>query len=472
MMLEPPQRIPEVAELGRVHLIGIGGGGMSGLARLLQARGLTVTGSDARASVSLTALRALGITCHVGHAADHVGDADTVVVSSAIRQDNPELVEARSRGLTVLPRTVALVSLMAGYRSVGVAGTHGKTTTTSMLTVALQHCGLDPSFAVGGNLVNSGTNAHLGTGDVFVAETDESDGSFVAFLPQVAVVTNIDFDHVDQHGDMEHYVASFDRFAARLDADGVLVVCADDPGSAALGRRAAQRGTRVRTYGMHRDANVRIEHLRPRGLGVVLRVVLDGRRLPDIALRVPGRHNAVNAAGALAAAIELGVSALEVSQGLETFRGTLRRFELKGEAGGVRVFDDYAHHPTEVRETLRTARQVVGPGRVVAIFQPHLYSRTQAFAADFADALGLADAVVVMDVFAAREDPVPGVTGALISDAVPLPATSVRFVTSWTDTPGVAASLLAPGDVALTIGAGDVTLVGPELLEVLGDRDA
>jgi UDP-N-acetylmuramate--alanine ligase len=470
MMLEPPERIPEVAELGRVHLIGIGGGGMSGLARLLQARGIPVTGSDARPSVTLTALRALGVTCHVGHAAEHVGDADTVVVSSAIRADNPELVQARSRGLTVLPRTVALVALMAGYRSVGVAGTHGKTTTTSMLTVALQHCGLDPSFAVGGNLVNSGTNAHLGTGDIFVAETDESDGSFVAFQPHVAVVTNIDYDHVDQHGDLEHYVAAFDRFAGRLEPDGVLVVCADDPGSVALGQRAADRGIRVRSYGTNPDANVHIERLRPRGLGVGMRVVLDGRRLPDITLRVPGRHNAVNAAGALAAGTQLGVSALEFAEGLQTFRGTLRRFELKGEAAGVRVFDDYAHHPTEVRETLRTARQVAGEGRVLAVFQPHLYSRTQAFAADFADALGLADTVIVMDVFAAREDPVPGVTGALISDAVPLPATRVHFVPSWTQTPTVAASLLAPGDVALTIGAGDVTLVGPELLELLRER--
>jgi UDP-N-acetylmuramate--alanine ligase len=472
MMLEPPEVIPDVADLGRVHLVGIGGGGMSGLARILTARGVEVTGSDAKPSSALNALEALGVHCYVGHAAEQIGAADTLVVSSAIRPDNPEVVEAHRRGVTVLPRTVALVSLMRGYRSVGVAGTHGKTTTTSMLTVALQHCGLDPSFAVGGNLVNSGANAHHGSGDVFVAETDESDGSFVAFQPDVAVVTNIDYDHVDQHGDQERYASSFDRFAGRVTPGGTLVVCADDAAARALGERAAERGTRVRTYGEHPDAHVRIEQLHPHGLHMRVGLVVDGRRLPALTLLVPGRHNALNAAGALTAGLELGLSALDLSDGLATFRGTLRRFEPKGTAGGVRVFDDYAHHPTELRETIATARQVAGSGGVVVVFQPHLYSRTKVFAAEFGEALGAADRVVVMDVFAAREDPLPGVSGALIADAVPGTVETVRFVPSWSEVPAVAAALVQPGDVLLTVGAGDVTFIGPEVLEVLAAGEA
>jgi UDP-N-acetylmuramate--alanine ligase len=470
MMTEPPERIPEVDELGAVHLIGVGGRGMSGIARILALRGVTVTGSDAKESAATTALQAVGVPCFIGHDAAHVGAADTVVVSSAIPESNPELVAARERGLRVLPRTVALVSLMRGYRSVAVAGTHGKTTTTSMLTVALQHCGLDPSFAVGGNLVSSGANAHHGTGEVFVAETDESDGSFVAFEPDVAVVTNIDYDHVDQWDDPGAYVDSFDMFAERVADDGVLVVCQDDARAAALGDRAARRGLRVRRYGEHRDADVRVERVVGRGLSTGVQVVVNGRRLPAMTLGVPGHHNALNAVGALTAGLALGVPERALVQGLESFRGTLRRFELKGEADGVRVFDDFAHHPTELREALRTAREVAAGGRVVVVFQSQLYSRTQAFAEQFGAALGLADAVVVMDVFGSRESPVPGVTGALIADAVPLPEGAVHFVPSWLAVPPAVAALARPGDLVLTAGSGDVTLIGPEVLEVLRQR--
>ena len=468
VILEPPAAVPEVAELGRVHLVGVGGGGMSGIARILAARGVEVTGSDAKPSSTLTGLEAVGVRCHVGHAASQVGDADTVVVSSAIREDNPEVVEARRRGLRILPRAVALAALMHGYRTVAVAGTHGKTTTTSMITVALQHCGLDPSFAIGGNLAGSGANAHHGSGDVFVAETDESDGSFVAFRPDVAVVTNVDYDHVDQHGDAEGYAAAFDRFAARIRPGGTLVVCADDPGADALGQRVAASGTRVRTYGRRGDADVRLERVQPRGLRTRVRLLVDGRRLDALELSVPGEHNALNAAAALTAGLELGAPRLDFAEGLATFPGTLRRFEFKGQAAGVRVFDDYAHHPTELAATLATARQVAGSGRVVVVFQPHLYSRTRAFAPEFGQALGRADRVVVMDVFAAREDPMPGVSGALIADAVPTP---VQFVSSWSQVPAAAAELVEAGDLLLTVGAGDVTLIGPEVLELLRVRE-
>jgi UDP-N-acetylmuramate--alanine ligase len=468
MMTEPPTEIPEVADLGVVHLIGVGGRGMSGIARILALRGVTVTGSDAKESAATTALRAVGVPCMIGHDVANVGDADTVVVSSAIPDSNPELVAARERGLTVLPRTVALVALMRGHRSVAIAGTHGKTTTTSMLTVALQHCGLDPSFAVGGNLASSGANAHHGSGDVFVAETDESDGSFIAFEPDIGVVTNIDFDHVDQWDDEQAYVDSFDTFAGRVVPGGALVVCQDDARAVALGDRVEQAGTRVRRYGEHRDADVRVEQVLAQGLGSTVQVVVDGRRLPPLTLAVPGHHNAMNAVAALTAGLLLGVHERDLAAGLAAFRGTLRRFELKGEAGGVRVFDDFAHHPTELRAALRTARDVAEGGRVVVVFQSQLYSRTQAFAEPFGEALGLADAVVVMDVFGSREDPVPGVTGALIADAVPLPADAVHFVPSWLDVPHRVASLASPGDIVLTVGSGDVTLIGPEVLELLG----
>jgi UDP-N-acetylmuramate--alanine ligase len=467
MITEPPAHIPEVADLGAVHLIGVGGRGMSGIARILAVRGVPVTGSDATSSAAVTALQAAGITCHVGHDADHVGDADTVVVSSAIPETNPELVEAHARGLRVLPRTVALVALMRGYRSVAVAGTHGKTTTTSMLTVALQHCGLDPSFAVGGNLVTSGANAHHGTGDIFVAETDESDGSFIVFEPDVAVVTNIDYDHVDQHANIDGYVAMFDTFAERVVPGGTLVVCQDDERAATLGDRMAAEGRIVRRYGEHPDSDVRIEMAVGRGLSTRLRVVADGRRLPEITLGVPGHHNALNAVAALTAGLALDVPERELAEGLESFRGTLRRFELKGEAGGVRVFDDFAHHPTELTEAVRTARSVAAGGRVVVVFQSQLYSRTMAFAQGFGEALGGADAVVVMDVFGSREEPVPGVTGALIAEAVPEGPESVAFVPSWSDVPAHTAALVRPGDLVLTAGSGDVTLIGPEVLEIL-----
>jgi len=469
VILEPPAVIPDVADLGRVHLVGIGGGGMSGIARILSARGVEVTGSDAKPSATLTGLLAVGVRCYVGHATEHVGNADTVVVSSAIKPDNPEVAEARRRGLLVLPRAVALAALMQGYRTVAVAGTHGKTTTTSMVTVALQHCGLDPCFAIGGNLAGSGANAHHGSGDVFVAETDESDGSLVAFRPHVAVVTNVDYDHVDQHGDAASYAAVFERFASRIPPEGTLVVCLDDPGADALGQQVRASGARVRTYGRRSDADVRVERVDPRGLGTRVRLLVDGRRLHDLELSVPGAHNALNAAAALSAGLELGVPRLDVMEGLASFPGTLRRFEFKGQAAGVRVFDDYAHHPTELLATLETARQVAGSGRVVVVFQPHLYSRTQAFAEEFGQALGRADRVIVMDVFAAREDPVLGVSGALIADAVP---SSARFVASWSQVPAAATALVEPGDLLLTVGAGDVTLIGPEVLELLRARES
>ncbi len=463
--------LPVPAEqLGRVHFVGIGGAGMSGIARIMLARGLPVSGSDAKDSVTLVALRALGATVHVGHAAENVGDVDPVVVAPASREDNAELVEARRRGLNVVHRAGALASVMVGRRAVAVAGTHGKTTTTSLLTVALQHCGVDPSFAIGGNLNESGANAHNGTGDVFVAEADESDGSFLLYSSTAAVVTNVEPDHLDHYGTAEAVAAAFEAFALRVELGGFLVVCADDPGALALAATAREAGVDVRTYGVGASADLRLVELETKGLGSAFEAVLLGRRLGRAELRSPGRHNALTAAAALLVGVGLGFPVERLREGLASFSGTRRRFEHKGTVAGVRVFDSYAHHPTELTADLRAAREVAGSGRVVVVFQPHLFSRTRFFATEFGEALGLADEVVVMDVYAAREDPEPGVTGALVAAAVPLPPAQVVFEPSWSAVAGHLADRARPGDVVITCGAGDVTMIGPEVLERLEGR--
>ena len=465
--------VPSLAELGAVHFVGIGGAGMSGIARILLARGVPVSGSDRRDTPTLLALRALGARVEVGHDPAHLGDADTVVVSTAIRADNPELATARERGLRVLPRAVALAAVMAGRRSVAVAGTHGKTSTTSMLTVAVQACGVDPSFAIGGDLNESGSNAHSGEGDIFVAEADESDRSFLLLAPFGAIVTNVEADHLDNYGDLAAVEAAFDRFLATVDEKGFVVVGADDPGAARL--RGVPTPGRLRTYGRAADADLRLTDLEVAPDGTSYTATLDGQDLGRVRIQVPGEHMALNSAAALLTGLELGLPAAELIEGLARFGGVHRRFELKGVVSGVRVYDDYAHHPTEVTAQLKAARAVVGSGRLVVAFQPHLYSRTREFAEGFGAALGLADEVVVMDVYGAREDPVPGVTGALVADVVPLPPGRVLFEPSWSAAAPALAERARPGDLVLTMGAGDVSMVGPEVLEALrvlaGGRD-
>jgi UDP-N-acetylmuramate--alanine ligase len=458
----------------RVHLIGIGGAGMSGIARILLARGVEVSGSDAKDSRTVLTLRALGAQVAVGHAPENLDQLDgppTVVVSTAIRESNPELARARERGLTVVHRAQALAALTQGYRVAAVAGTHGKTSTSSMLTVALQHCGVDPSFAIGGDLTVTGAGAHHGEGDVFVVEADESDGSFTAYAPLVAVVTNVEPDHLDHHGDEAAYRAVFEEFLGRLAPGGTLVTCADDEGAERLAVLAEAGGVPVRRYGRTaaRPEDAVLLDFRPEGAGSHVRARYGGVER-ELRLAVPGEHMALNALGALLAGIALGAPVAGLVEGLAVFDGVRRRFEYKGRAGGVAVYDDYAHHPTEVAATLRAAREVQ-QGRVIVAFQPHLYSRTRTFAADFGRSLALADEVVVLEVYGAREDPEPGVSGALVADAVPLPAEQVHFVPAWGDVPGVLAGLARPGDLVLTMGAGDVTVLGPEILLEL-DRAA
>ncbi|MEU4403281.1 UDP-N-acetylmuramate--L-alanine ligase [Streptosporangium sp. NPDC023963] len=455
-------------DLGRVHFIGIGGSGMSGIARILLKRGVPVSGSDARGSDMVTELRDLGARVHIGHAASHIKHVDTVVVSTAIRDSNPELGEALRQGLRVIPRAAALASVMAGKTGVALAGTHGKTTTTSMLTVALQKCGTDPSYCVGGQLVTTGLGADEGSGEVFVAEADESDGSFLMLAPDIAVVTNVEPDHLDNYGDPRAVHDSFARFVERV--TGTMVLCADDPGSAALIPIARARGLKVITYGEAEDADLRVSGIVPEGLGITFTIVGRG----EVRLAVPGRHNALNAASAIAVAGELGVSFDEIRDGLAAFTGAKRRFEAKGEAGGVAVFDSYAHHPTELAADLRAARDVVasfsGDGRVIAVFQPHLYSRTRFFADEFGAALGLADEAIVLDVYGAREDPEPGVSGALVAGKVPLPAERVAYAPHRDGVPALVAGRARPGDIVLTMGAGDVTELGPRIVAELAAR--
>ena len=462
-------------ELARVHLIGMGGAGMSGIARLLLARGGIVSGSDARDSRVLAALRQVGARVFVGHDPAHLAaagagpEALTVVTSTAIRASNPELIEAHRLGLRVLPRAAALAALMSGRKGIAVAGTHGKTTTTSMLTVALQDAGLHPSFAIGGDLSEPGSNAHAGSGDVFVAEADESDGSFLLLAPFGAIVTNVEPDHLDHYADAAAVDAAFDQFVERIDTAGFLIACLDDPGSARLLPLAKSRGVRAVSYGTSADADVRIDQLRTGegGGGIQYQAVARGRRLGEVTLQVPGAHNARNSAAVIAAGLQLGVPASTLLHGLAGYPGVRRRFELKGRSRGVTVIDDYGHHPTEVAATLSAARPVAGTGRLLVVFQPHRYSRTAAFGKEFGEALGLADVIVVMDVYSAGEDPIPGISGSTVADAVPPPADRVVYEPTWSKVPALLAALARPGDLLLTMGAGDVTLLGPEVLREL-----
>lgn len=462
--------LPE--ELQRVHMVGIGGAGMSGIARILLDRGGQVSGSDAKESRGVVALRARGAAIRIGHdesSLDLLPGGPTAVVTThaAIPKTNPELVEARRRGIPVILRPVVLAKLMAGHTTLMVTGTHGKTTTTSMLIVALQHSGFDPSFAVGGDLGEAGTNAHHGSGECFVAEADESDGSLLEYSPDVAVVTNIEADHLDFYGSVEAYRGVFDDFVERIKPGGALVVCTDDPGAAVLAERTAALGIQVLRYGSGPVADMAATLLEweQQGTGAVVQLKLAGEQHSRVMrLAVPGKHMALNALGALLAATHVGAPIDSVLDGLAGFEGVRRRLELVGTVNGVRVFDDYAHHPTEVHANLSTLRTVASSGRTIVVFQPHLYSRTQTFAREFGRALDGADQVFVLDVYAAREQPIAGVSGATVADNVTVPVT---YVPDFSAVAEKVASAAYPGDVVITMGAGDVTMLGNEILTAL-----
>jgi len=459
------------ARLGGVHFTGIGGAGMSGVARIMLARGIAVSGSDSRDSALLGELQARGASVYVGHAAGNLGrlgPGDTLVVSSAIRADNPELAEATRRGMRVLHRAAALASVMAGRRVIAVAGTHGKTTTTSMLTTVLRECGADPGYVIGGILTETGLGAEDGAGLDFVAEADESDGSFLLLSPDVAVITNVEADHLDNYASLADIEAAFTTFGQRVSA--LVLTCADDPGAEAVAARLDP--ARVRRYGESPHADYRLLDVTSRGMAIAFTVAADqgpfGEIFSQMTVDIPGRHNALNATAAFAAAVELGFAPPRVAAAIAGYRGARRRMELKGEARGVRVLDSYAHHPTELAADLRAARDITdaaGQGRVIAIFQPHLFSRTRIFAGEFGAALGLADEAIVLDVYAAREDPEPGVTGQLIVGAVP--GGHARFVPEPARVAALVEAIAEPGDLVLTMGAGDITALGPRLVDTL-----
>ncbi|MEU6682120.1 UDP-N-acetylmuramate--L-alanine ligase [Streptomyces sp. NPDC046832] len=455
--------------MDRPHFIGIGGAGMSGIAKILAQRGAAVAGSDAKESATAEALRALGATVHIGHAAEHLADdASCVVVSSAIRQDNPELARAAELGVPVVHRSDALAALMDGLRPIAVAGTHGKTTTTSMLAVSLSELGLKPSYAIGGDLDAPGSNALHGEGEIFVAEADESDRSFHKYAPEVAIVLNVELDHHANYGSMDEIYASFETFVDRVTEGGTLVISADHEGARELTRRVAGRGVRVVTYGESEDADVRILSVVPQGLKSEVTVVLEGAEL-TFAVSVPGRHYAHNAVAALAAGAALGVPAAELAPAIAAYTGVKRRLQLKGEAAGVQVIDSYAHHPTEMTADLEAMRAAAGDARILVLFQPHLFSRTQELGKEMGQSLALADASVVLDIYPAREDPIPGVTSELIIEAARAAGADVTPVHDKADAPSVVAGMAKPGDLVLTMGAGDVTDLGPLILDRLSN---
>ena len=398
-----------------IHFVGIGGGGMSGIARILLALGADVSGSDVKDSSVLDGLRTLGARIEIGHSEAHVPQRGVLVVSSAIAEGNPELIAARARGLVVLLRAQALAIIMSQKRAIAIAGTHGKTTTTSMATVALQRCGADPSFAIGAAVTNSGTNAHHGSGDIFVAEADESDGSFLAYKPFGAVITNIELDHVDNFHSLAEMDELFAQFIDSIQSGGFLVACIDDSGVNRALSKIKRTDLSVITYGESSSADLKIDRISLTQTGSISRVTWKGRVLGELNLKVPGRHNVANAAATLATALHLGFPIDQLFAGLQSFTGARRRFEIKGEVNGVTVVDDYGHHPTEIRVTLEAARNFAGNGRILVIFQPHRFSRTEKFAAEFAHELSQADHVFLLEIYAASEKPIPGTTSLSIS---------------------------------------------------------
>jgi UDP-N-acetylmuramate--alanine ligase len=450
------------------HFIGIGGAGMSGLAHVLHERGVAVTGSDMRLSRYASSLRASGVPVAVGHDAANLGDPEIVVVSSAIPESNPELAEARRRGLTVWPRARMLAELAGDQLTLAVAGTHGKTSTSSMLAAAFLAAGEDPTFLIGGELTAHGSNARCGSGRHYVVEADESDGSFLLLDPFCAVVTNVEPDHLDHYGSFAEIVDTFARFLARVHADGVAVLCADDP---VLRRLAPDVGARVVTYGRASDADVRLVSFEPLDGGGSFVVSLPGHREMACSVRIPGEHMALNATAVIATAWALDIDLERAVDGIVSFAGVKRRFEAVGDEGGVRVFDDYAHHPTEVRATLAAARAVAG-GEVWVVFQPHRYTRTAALSREFGDAFVSADRIVLLDVYSAGEAPIPGVSGKTIVDELLRvhPRSRLAYFPHRSVTASYVADRARPGDMVLTMGAGDVTTLGPEIVRALAER--
>ncbi|MEP6994052.1 MAG: UDP-N-acetylmuramate--L-alanine ligase [Acidobacteriota bacterium] len=450
--------------LRRLHFVGAGGMGMSGLAEiLLQATPLEISGCDQARSDNTERLEKLGAKISAGHDPAHLESTDLLVISSAVGESNPEVAAARARGIPVIRRAEMLGEIMRLKQGIAVAGTHGKTTTTSLTGMVLTEAGFDPTIVVGGQVHILGTNARLGRGDYLVAEADEYDRSFLALTPVVAVITNVEADHLDTYQDLPDILDAFATFANRVPFFGSVVLCVDDPGARSLLPRIQKR---VVTYGTSEEAQLSAARIRLEQ-GATIFEVADAEQgvLGEVRLRLPGRHNVLNALAAIAVGRELLIPFASIARALEAFTGVVRRFETKGDRGGVLVVDDYAHHPTEIAATLAAARQVYPDRRLVALFQPHLFSRTRDFAQDFGRALAAADAAVVMDVYPSREKPMPGVTGELVAEAAR--RAGGRMISYVADKAVVVECLervLCPGDLLVTMGAGDVVKFGEEYL--------
>ena len=458
-MIKPDftQAVPD--QLGTVHFIGIGGSGMSGIARILIGMGHVVTGSDLRDTSNVAALRELGAKIYIGHDQAHLGDPDTVVVTSALWPTNPEYLLAKEKGIPVIHRSQALAKLASSKRLIAVAGAHGKTTSTGMVITALMAMGQDPSFVNGGVINSVGQSSSSGTGELFVIEADESDGSFLLYDTAISLITNVDPDHLDHYGSIEAFHRVFADFANK--SKELVVISSDDHGAKEVAKLITKP---MITFGEAKDATVRVQNIREDARVSFELVYKDEKSSATLILA--GRHNALNAAGAVATLVSLGfdfqASVLEVAK----FEGTERRFELHGQERGVSVYDDFAHHPTEVQAALNGARAVVGSGKLITVFQPHLYSRTRLFAKEFAQVLAESDEVVLLDIYAAREDPEPGVTGELILNNFS-DQSKIHYAPNWEEASAKAASLADSGDFIVTMGCGDVYRMVPQLLQAL-----
>jgi len=453
----------------QIHFVGIGGAGMSGIARIMLSEGLKISGSDVKESSITQSLATLGAKIFIGHRTENIDGVDLMIISNAIAATNPEIEAAQRLGIEILSRAEALALLMVGKRSIAVAGTHGKTTTTSMLTVALQSAGLDPSFAIGGLINSSGVNAHLGSGDIFVAEADESDGSLTAYRPYGAIITNLELDHVDHFAILEDLYVTFIEFVETIQSGGFLVACTDDPGVVELLSRITRSDISIVSYGVG-EADFQISRVVLQPSAAYARISKTGKLLPELHLSIPGLHNLFNATAALATGERLGAGVTQLLSGLASFSGSRRRFEHKGTVNGIEVIDDYGHHPTEIRVTLETAKSYAVSGRVIVIFQPHRFSRTQAFASEFAKSLELADLAYVLEIYPASEIPIPGVTSQLITRVAQ--TGSVRYEPSMVDVVSKVLDVAQPGDLIMTLGAGDVNSLAPVIVQALEERYA
>jgi UDP-N-acetylmuramate--alanine ligase len=459
--------LAQLAKL-KIHFIGLGGAGMSGIARIMLAKGFAVSGSDKNDSSVLTSLKALGAKVFVGHIRENLADAQLVIISAAITENNPELVAAKQGGIPVVARANALAWLMSESTSVAVAGTHGKTTTTAMLTVALQSAGADPSFAIGGTINNAGTNAHSGSGSIFVAEADESDGSFLAYKPSGAIITNVELDHVDHFADEEAVFAVFEQFVDSIKPGGFLVACGDDSGVKHLLSQIKRSDLKILLYGEDSNNDFRLDRINLAPTTSSAALTITGRKIGELTLAVAGKHNLLNAVAAFAAGSAMGIAEDKLITGLKSFTGTRRRFELKGEVAGVKVIDDYGHHPTEITVTLIAAKNLAQSGRVLVVFQPHRYSRTAVFSHQFAEALANSDFTFLLEVYAASEQPIPGVSSLLIIKD--MKSDQAKFEPSMVQVVSEVAMMAKSGDVIITLGAGDVSSLGDPILQALANR--